>query len=158
MKDETLEGVEVDKGGCPSKLDDELIAKAEEYIYDFRSNDDIVPSVAGLACYLEISRSSVYNYKDKSNRFLDIVERVELLQEKMLINGGLKGDFNAAITKLMMAKRGYSDSQVVDNTSSDGSMSTKEKPDYSGLTDDELRQYIALESKAASATSGVSKP
>lgn len=25
------------------------------------------------------------------------------------------------------------------------------KPDYSGLTDDELRQYIALESKAASA-------
>ncbi|HCH26999.1 MAG TPA: hypothetical protein DEV38_07455 [Psychrobacter sp.] len=116
-------GEDTNVGGCPSKLDDELIAKAEEYIYDFRSNDDIVPSVAGLACYLEISRSSVYNYKDKSNRFLDIVERVELLQEKMLINGGLKGDFNAAITKLMMAKRGYSDSQVVDNTSSDGSMS-----------------------------------
>ncbi|MGP5631340.1 MULTISPECIES: DNA-packaging protein [Psychrobacter] len=120
---EGVMGEDTNVGGCPSKLDDELIAKAEEYIYDFRSNDDIVPSVAGLACYLEISRSSVYNYKDKSNRFLDIVERVELLQEKMLINGGLKGDFNAAITKLMMAKRGYSDSQVVDNTSSDGSMS-----------------------------------
>ena len=119
MNDDTPCGVmgeDTNVGGCPSKLDDELIAKAEEYIYDFRSNDDIVPSVAGLACYLEISRSSVYNYKDKSNRFLDIVERVELLQEKMLINGGLKGDFNAAITKLMMAKRGYSDSQNIDHT------------------------------------------
>lgn len=42
----------------------------------------------------------------------------------------------------------------VDHTSSDGSMSPKEKPDYSGLTDDELRQYIALESKVGSTTSG----
>ena len=105
-----------DKGGRPSQLTPELIAKAEMYLTDYMSNDDIVPSVSGLACYLEISRSSVYNYKDKSNRFLDIVERVELLQEKMLINGGLKGDFNAAITKLMMAKRGYSDSQNIDHT------------------------------------------
>lgn len=46
----------------------------------------------------------------------------------------------------------------VDHTSSDGSMSPKEKPDYSGLTDDELRQYIALESKVASTTSGIGKP
>ena len=46
----------------------------------------------------------------------------------------------------------------VDLSSSDGSMSPQAKPDYSGLTDDELRQYIALESKAASTTSGISKP
>lgn len=46
----------------------------------------------------------------------------------------------------------------VDHTSSDGSMSPKEKPDYSGLTDDELRQYIALESKVGSTTSGIGKP
>lgn len=119
MKDGTSDGAvseDMNVGGCPSKLDDELIAKAEEYIYDFRSNDDIVPSVAGLACYLEISRSSVYNYKSKSGRFLDIVERVELLQEKMLINGGLVGDFNASIAKLMMTKHGYSDKQDVDHT------------------------------------------
>ena len=128
MNDDMLDGIvseDTNVGGCPSKLDDELIAKAEEYIYDFRSNDDVVPSVAGLACYLEISRSSVYNYKGQSNRFLDIVERVELLQEKMLINGGLMGDFNASIAKLMMTKHGYSDKQEVDNTSSDGTMSTQ---------------------------------
>ena len=152
MTDLTLDSVvsDVNIGGCPSKLDDELIAKAEEYIYDFRSNNDVVPSVAGLACYLEISRSSVYNYKGQSNRFLDIVERVELLQEKMLINGGLMGDFNASIAKLMMTKHGYSDKREVDNKSSDGSMTPTAATDYSRLSDDELRQYAELESKAAS--------
>ena len=111
-----------DKGGRPTKLTDELLEKAEEYVYDFRANEDVVPSVAGLACYLEISRSSLYNYKDENARFLDIVERVELLQEKMLVNGGLMGDFNPTIAKLMMTKHGYSDKQEVDNRSSDNSM------------------------------------
>ena len=110
------------KGGRPTKLTDELLEKAEEYVYDFRANEDVVPSVAGLACYLEISRSSLYNYKDENARFLDIVERVELLQEKMLVNGGLMGDFNPTIAKLMMTKHGYSDKQEVDNRSSDNSM------------------------------------
>lgn len=111
-----------DKGGRPTKLTDELLEKAEEYVYDFRANEDVVPSVAGLACYLQISRSSLYNYKDENARFLDIVERVELLQEKMLVNGGLMGDFNPTIAKLMMTKHGYSDKQEVDNRSSDNSM------------------------------------
>ena len=111
-----------DKGGRPTKLTGELLEKAEEYVYDFRANEDVVPSVAGLACYLEISRSSLYNYKDENARFLDIVERVELLQEKMLVNGGLMGDFNPTIAKLMMTKHGYSDKQEVDNRSSDNSM------------------------------------
>ena len=111
-----------DKGGRPTKLTDELKAKAELYLTDYLSNEDIVPSVAGLACYLEISRSSLYNYKDENARFLDIVERVELLQEKMLVNGGLMGDFNPTIAKLMMTKHGYSDKQEVDNRSSDNSM------------------------------------
>ena len=38
----------------------------------------------------------------------------------------------------------------VDHTSSDGSMTPQAAPDYTRLSDDELRQYAALESKAAS--------
>ena len=112
MTNEALDSVM----GRPTKLNDELIAKANEYIYDFRSNDDIIPSVAGLACYLDIARSTIYKYKDENSDFSDILERIEQLQEKMLINGGLMGDFNAPITKLMMTKHGYSDKQDVDHT------------------------------------------
>lgn len=154
MTNETLDSVM----GRPTKLTDELIAKAREYIYDFRSSDDVIPTIEGLAYYLEIARSTLYKYEADSPDFSDIAERVRQLQAKMLINGGLMGDFNASIAKVMMTKHGYSDKQEIDNTSSDGSMSPQAKPDYSGLTDDELRQYIALESKAASTESGVGKP
>lgn len=44
----------------------------------------------------------------------------------------------------------YGDKQQVDNVSSDGSMTPQAVPDYSRLSDDELRQYAELESKAAS--------
>lgn len=121
MNDDTSCGVvSENKGGRPTKLTDELIVKAEEYIYDFRSNDDIVPSVAGLACYLDIARSTLYKYESESERFSDILERIGQKQEKMLINGGLMGDFNAPITKMMMTKHGYSDKQETEVTGKDG--------------------------------------
>lgn len=44
----------------------------------------------------------------------------------------------------------YGDKQQIDNTSSDGSMTPLAVPDYSRLSDDELRKYAELESKAAS--------
>ena len=103
--------------GRPTKLTPELKAKAREYLHDFRSNEDIIPSIAGLACYLDIARSTLYEYRDKDDDFSDILERVEQKQEQMLINGGLMSDFNATITKLMMTKHGYSDKQDVDHTS-----------------------------------------
>lgn len=116
MNDDTPHGVM----GSPTKLTPELINKAAEYLVVFRSEGDLVPTIAGLSCYLGISRSSVYNYKDKSADFLDILEKIEATQEKMLVNGGLSGDFNAPITKMMMTKHGYSDKQETEVTGKDG--------------------------------------
>lgn len=114
---------EVNKVGRPSQLTPELISKAAMYLTDYTSSGDIVPTVAGLACYLDIPRSSIYNYKGQSNELLDTLEKLEQIQESKLVNGGLLGDFNATIAKLMLSNHGYSEKQVVDNTSSDGSMS-----------------------------------
>ena len=126
MNDDMLDGMvseEVNKGGRPTKLTDELVSKAEMYLTDYPSNGDIVPTVAGLSVYLDIAKSSIYKYRDESDRFSDTLERIESLQESKLVNGGLLGDFNATIAKLMLYNHGYSEKQVVDNTSSDGSMS-----------------------------------
>ena len=117
MKDDMLDGAVM---GSPTKLTPELITKAAEYLVVFRSEGDLIPTIAGLSCYLDISRSSIYNYKDKSVDFLDILEKLESMQEKMLVNGGLSGDFNAPITKMMMTKHGYSDKQETALTGADG--------------------------------------
>lgn len=114
--------------GRPSKLA-ESKEKAREYLLGgYETIGDVVPSVAGLACYLGVARSSIYKWagEDKSeDGFSDIVEGILSLQENKLLNGGLKGDYNPTIAKLLLAKHGYAEKQEVDNKSSDGSMATK---------------------------------
>ncbi|CDG96687.1 putative protein p17 [Xenorhabdus bovienii str. puntauvense] len=118
-------GQQTNQVGCPSKLTGELIAKAKEYLYGGYKDEEeaVIPSVAGLACYLAIARSTVYEYAKQSEEFSDTLERILALQESRLINKGLSGDFNATITKLMLANHGYSDKQEIDHRSPDGSMS-----------------------------------
>ncbi|HAT4490328.1 TPA: hypothetical protein I9271_000981 [Proteus mirabilis] len=117
--------------GCPSKLTNELIAKAKEYLCGgYKENEgQVIPSIAGLACYLGIARSTVYEYgkqdSDLGREFSDTLDGIMAFQEMKLINSGLAGDFNATITKLMLANHGYSEKQEVDHQSSDGSMSQK---------------------------------
>ena len=86
---------------------------------------ETVPNIAGLACYLSKARSRVYEYGEQNEEFKDILESILALQESKLLSGGLKGDYNPTITKLMLTKHGYSDKSEVDNKSSDGSMSPK---------------------------------
>lgn len=111
--------------GRPSKLAESL-DKAKEYLLGgYQTFGDEVPSIAGLACYLAVARSSIYKWagEDKSEGgFSDIVEGILSLQENKLLNGGLRGEYNPTIAKLLLAKHGYADKAEVDNKSSDGSM------------------------------------
>jgi len=113
------------KVGRPSKLA-ESIEKAKEYLMGgYEAVGDVVPSVAGLACYLGISRSTAQEYAKDNAEFSGTLEAIKTLQENKLINKGLVGDFNPTITKLMLANHGYSDKAEIDNKSSDGSMTPK---------------------------------
>ncbi|GKX40439.1 hypothetical protein SOASR014_41780 [Pectobacterium carotovorum subsp. carotovorum] len=113
------------KVGRPSKFADSL-AKAKEYLMGgYEAVGDVVPSVAGLACYLGISRSTAQEYAKEDKEFSGTLEAIKTMQENKLINKGLTGDFNPTITKLMLANHGYSEKQEVDHTSSDGTMSNK---------------------------------
>ena len=112
-------------GGRPTDYTPELVAKAWEYANGgWVECGHMVPSVAGLALHLGISRETCYAWeKDEAKEFSDILCRIALNQECDLINGGLSGKFNSPITKMMLTKHGYSDRIEQDNTSSDGSMS-----------------------------------
>ena len=117
------------KVGRPSELAECLI-KAKEYLLgDYETFGDVVPSVAGLACYLGKHKSSMYEYAKQNKEFSDTLEAIKTLQENRLINGGLTSSFNPTITKLMLANHGYSEKQSIDHQSSDGSMSPQAKED-----------------------------
>ena len=117
--------------GRPSKYTPELIAQANAYLYgEWRTVGDTIPSIAGLSCYLGISRETVHAWTHEKPEFSDIIKGLSSMQERELVNRGLLKDFDSGIVKLILGKHGYSDKQQTDLTSSDGSMTPKP---FSGL-------------------------
>lgn len=105
-------------GGRPTDYTPELIEKALDYAENFDQYGDAVPTVAGLACELGTHRDTIYNWaKDDSKpEFFDIFNKIMQAQERKLVNGGLAGGFNPAVTKMMLTKHGYSDKQQIEHS------------------------------------------
>ncbi len=111
----------------PTDYNKEILEKAADYAVNYADYGDAVPTIAGLACELDMHRDTLYAWaKDESKpEFSDIFKKVQQAQERKLVNGGLSGGFNPAVTKMMLTKHGYSDKQEIDHSSADGSMSPK---------------------------------
>ena len=109
--------------GRPSKYTPELLEKAQGYIA-YAYAEEKLPTIEGFAIYIQVKRSTIYEWaKDPSKEeFSDIVEHILAHQAETLINKGLKGEYNSAITKLMMTKHNYNEKQEVDLSSTDGTM------------------------------------
>lgn len=112
--------------GRPTVYSEELVKKAQEYIESAKlakqnakeSNKKVTPpNIADLSIHLGISRKTLYNLGEEHDEFLHILEQVMALQEDMLLDYGLLGEYNSTITKLMLTKHGYSDKTETDITS-----------------------------------------
>jgi len=106
--------------GRPKLYTPELLEKAKRYLELWEAGgEEVCPTVAGLADALDISRETVYAWAkdDQYADFSDIVTKVLIRQERILLAKGLKGEFNSTIAKLLLAKHGYKDSAETDITS-----------------------------------------
>ena len=107
------------KMGRNTVYSNEVVAKTHNYIKYYEESNDVIPSVAGLAVHLGLSKSTLYNWakEDGKEDFLDALKDLEGAQERELLNSGLNGTFNSTITKLILTKHKYSDK--VDTTVKD---------------------------------------
>jgi hypothetical protein len=130
--------------GRPATYKTSMVEIARRYIANHEDFDDPVPTVAGLACVLGVTRETCYAWsKDESKpEFSDILRELAQRQERILVRGGLKGDFNAPISKMMLTKHGYSDKVENDHTSSDGTMSPKPALDTSKLSTEAMAEIM----------------
>lgn len=110
----------------------EKIALAEHYLAMHEViYGDAVPSIAGLARATSMGRTSIYNYRNASTEFDKVMVAIQTEQERLLLNGGLRGTLNSNIVKLMLAKHDYSDKSTIDlNT------------DVKDLTEEQLNYII----------------
>ena len=109
------------KMGRPTKYSQEIQSKANDYVAGGHIGaQDPVPSVAGLACYLEVNKTTLYEWADKYPDFSDTLEACKARQEKLALMGGLTNEFNSTICKLLLANHGYSDKQQLEHTGAGG--------------------------------------
>ena len=101
--------------GRPTKYNDSILTKARDYLINYEERGDVIPTVAGLSCELNVSRETLYTWAKEEGKefFSDILCNIMAKQERVLTNKGLSGDFNPNITKMMLTKHGYSDKQDV---------------------------------------------
>ena len=100
--------------GRPTDYSQDILDSANHYLESgYLDQEEAVPTVEGLACYIKKARSTIYDWASQEDKkeFSDIVEQLLSTQSRMLLTGGLKGSFNASITKLALTKHGYTDKQ-----------------------------------------------
>ncbi len=115
--------------GRPKEYNEDTVKKAQQYLDECVDTYTVtkegeegtlkkvnIPSIAGLALYLNIARETVYDWRDKYPEFSDILGHILAEQERRLISNGLSGAYNSNITKLVLGKHGYHDKQDTDIT------------------------------------------
>jgi len=123
--------------GRPTKYNKEMLAKAQEYLVNYDADGDVVPSLSGLAVYLDLDLTTVQDWAKHEDKkeFSRTLAKIKTRQHNVALNKGLKGEFNAAITKLLLHNHGYSDKQEVESTNTH----KHEITDFAGMSDEEIR-------------------
>jgi len=126
-------------GGRPTKLTDEVIELAREYLNGMDdSTDTQLPTIEGLAIELSISRDTVYDWEKENKEFSYIVSELRAKQAQKLIQNALNNKYNASIAKLILSgKHGYVEQSATDITSKGEGINP-----YANLSTEELRKLV----------------
>jgi hypothetical protein len=113
-------------GGRPTDYSEEIVKKTQEYIDSCEDTTELVgtniytkvnlPSIEGLACYIKVSRPTIYLWKQEHKEFSYILEDLLAKQARVLLSNGLSGRYNSTISKLILTKHGYTDKQEVEHS------------------------------------------
>lgn len=77
-----------------------------------------IPTIEGLALYLGLATSTVYEWEKKYDEFSEVIASLRQKQASRLISKGLSGDYNPTIAKVLLTKHGYREG--VEQTGKDG--------------------------------------
>lgn len=100
--------------GRPTKWKgEETLDAISHYIDTFHTkHNEQFPSIAGLCSnVLDCGKETlmVWIRDNKSEELNYQIQRLLAKQEVLLLNSGITGEFNSAITKLLLTKHGYTD-------------------------------------------------
>lgn len=132
-----------------TKYNEQTIHQLIDYMAEYETHGDVIPTVEGFSDVIGVCKKTVYNWSqhEENKEFLHALERLKTKQHRILLNKGLLNKINTVITKLMLINNhDYSEKKEVkkENEVTVVELSTNfdDEPDFKGMTDDELREYI----------------
>ena len=76
--------------------------------YYINNCTDVLPSQAGFARSIDVSERTIVRWKKKNEEFCQALEELHTSQENVLIQKGLRGEYNPTICKLILcSNHGY---------------------------------------------------
>lgn len=147
--------------GRPTKYSPQVLIKTQEYLdncqdeyFDYHKTQGAtsntyerkikvkLPTVEGLALFLKVHRDTVQEWGKQHPPFSVALAKLKEMQLERLIAGGLSGDYNPMITKLVLSAN-HGMKERVDNTTDDKPMPQpiiNVHRDYSNNTDQRTTQ------------------
>ena len=115
-------GMSVKQAGRPTDYSEESIEIAQDYLQNFKEHGDEVPTRAGLAVRLGVTKQTVWDWCQQESKagFSYLVKQIDAIQERVLVNKGLTGEHNSKVVGLMLAKHGYSEKHQYEHTGEGG--------------------------------------
>ncbi len=91
-------------GGRPSKYDPQFVSAVDRYIATTGKEQTSLPTIQGLAVFLEVSKDTLYEWAKLYPEFSDALAFLMEVQGEQLINDGIYGgkEVNATIVKLLL--------------------------------------------------------
>lgn len=89
--------------GRPTDYKPEMVATVTTYSENFHLNDEVTPTVQGLAWILGVAVRTINRWCEEHEEFCRAVERMKAKQGLLLQAKGLRNEFNPTIAKLMLS-------------------------------------------------------
>ena len=125
------------KNGRPSEYKEEYIKEADVYLSACQDEYEEfhktrgpqsngyerlvkvnLPTIEGFALMLGVNKTSLYEWEKKNPMFSNALDKIRTEQQKRLVEGGLSGDYNSTIAKLILsANHGMKEKTETDITS-----------------------------------------
>lgn len=103
-----------------SEYDPIFCEKVNDYLLTTGRENTSLPTIEGFAVYLDVTKKTLYRWKEKHEEFGHALEKILTIQAKQLIDDGIYGgkEVNATIVKLLL-QNNHGMKERTDQTSGD---------------------------------------